>query len=67
MFGNYFNRFCGERNIKQSTRKGYESTIKHYVSFHGQSLDKLIDEAIGEEEKMIPLKNRKLKNRLVEY
>lgn len=67
MYGSYFKRFCRERNIKQSTRNGYESTIKHYVSFHGQSLDKLIDEAIGEEEKRIPLKNRKLKKRLVEY
>ena len=62
-----FIKFCEERNIKESTKKGYVSTLKKYTDFHNCSIDKLIKEAIDEENKMIPLKERKLKSRLIDY
>ena len=67
MYNNYFERFCKERNIKERTVKGYESAIKKYVSFCGISIDELIVEAIQEEDERIPLKNRKLKYRLINF
>ena len=62
-----FNQFCKERNIKESTRKGYQSAIQHYVKVQKQSLEYLIDEALSEEEDKIPLKDRKLKHRLIQF
>ncbi|MCR5027397.1 MAG: integrase [Methanobrevibacter sp.] len=62
-----FNKFCKERNIKESTRKGYQSAIKYYVKVQKQSLEYLIDEALREEEEKIALKDRKLKKRLIKF
>lgn len=62
-----FKQFCKERNIKDSTMKGYESSIKKYVSFHGKTIEELLKEAINEEEKRIPLKERKIKKRLLDF
>lgn len=62
-----FNKFCKERHIKESTRKGYQSAIQHYVKVQKHSLEYLIDEALHEEEEKIPLKDRKLKKRLISY
>ena len=62
-----FIKFCEERNIKESTRKGYVSTLKKYSDFHGSSIDMLIEEAVDEEDKNVPLKERKLKGRLLDY
>ena len=68
MFNNkLFRRFCRERNIRESTANGYESALKHYLRFHNKSLDELIEEAIRDEEDMIPLKDRKVKKRLLNY
>ena len=67
MYTDYFKCFCRERNIKQRTVKGYESAINQYTSFHNLSIDELILEAINDEEKRIPLKNRKLKYRLMDF
>ncbi len=68
MFGNkFFNEFCKERNIKMSTAKSYESALKSYVKFHGLSIDELMDEAKVDEELKIPLKDRRIKKRLLEY
>ena len=66
-FNNLFQRFCKERNIKDSTMKGYHSTLKKYENFHKMSLDELINEAIEDEEKRIPLKERRIKKRLLDY
>ena len=67
MYSRYFQRFCTERNIKEHTINVYESVINRYTSFCGISIDELIDEAIFEEDNNIPLKNRKLKHRLVDF
>ena len=45
-FNKLFQRFCKERNIKESTMKGYRSTLKKYEGFHKKTLDELIQEAI---------------------
>lgn len=66
-YNNLFQRFCKERNIKDSTMKGYHSTLKKYEKFHKMSLDELINEAIEDEEKRIPLKERRIKKRLLDY
>ena len=62
-----FQKFCKERNIKEGTMKGYDSALKKYISFHHKSIDYLINEALKDEEKRIPLKERKIKKRLLEY
>lgn len=62
-----FKRFCRERNIKESTSNGYESALKHYMKFHKKSLDDLMQEALLDEKNMIPLKDRKVKKRLLNY
>ena len=68
MFKNkLFKEFCKERNIKNSTMKGYESAIKKYVSFHSKPIEELLKEAFDEEEKRIPLKERKIKKRLLDF
>ena len=68
MFANdLFKRFCRERNIKESTARSYESSLKSYVKFHNLSIDELIDEARVDEELKIPLKDRRIKKRLMDY
>ena len=68
MFENrLFKRFCKERNLKESTSNGYESALKHYLKFHKKSLDDLMQEALLDEKNMIPLKDRKIKKRLLNY
>ena len=68
MFENrLFKRFCKERNLKESTSNGYESALKHYLKFHKKSLDDLMQEALLDEENLIPLKDRKIKKRLLNY
>lgn len=62
-----FKKFSIERNIKDSTVKGYVSSLERYEKFHNSTIDELINEAILEEEKDIPLKNRKIRSRLIEY
>ena len=47
--------------------KGYDSALKKYISFHQKSIDYLINEALKDEEKRIPLKERKIKKRLLDY
>ncbi|WP_409199836.1 phage integrase SAM-like domain-containing protein [Methanobrevibacter sp. DSM 116169] len=62
-----FEKFIEERNIKKSTSQNYESTLKKYSDFHAQPIEKLLEEAYVEENNNIPLKKRKLKNRLLDY
>ena len=62
-----FTAFCSNRNIKDSTIKSYRSAILKYESFHKRSMKDLIDEAIKEDESLIPLKNRRIKTRLLDF
>ena len=64
---NLFIKFCKERHVKESTINGYQSAIRHYLKVQEQSLEYLIKEALTEEEQRIPLKDRKLKIRLINY
>ena len=64
---NLLEKFCRDRNLSKSTIKGYESALLKYTRFHNCSLEKLLEEAIFEEDSQIPLKNRKLKMRLVDF
>ncbi|MBO7713021.1 MAG: integrase [Methanobrevibacter sp.] len=59
--------FCSDRNIKDSTIKSYRSAVRKYESFNGMSIGSLIDEAIDEEERGVPLKRRAIKRRLVDF
>ena len=60
-------RFCSNRNIKCSTLKSYRSAIAKYEFFHDMDMGSLMDEAIDEEEKGIPVKKRKIKRRLLDF
>ena len=62
-----FQKFCRDRNIKQSTKKGYDSALRLYEDFQGESIEKLFKEARNEENERIPLKYRKIKKRLIEF
>ncbi len=62
-----FNDFCISRNIKGSTVRSYLSAVRKYESYNGMSMDSLMDEAIRDEESMVPLKNRHIKNRLLNF
>ena len=62
-----FNRFCKERNIRGSTRKGYQSSIKKYEEFNKASIDELLKEARVDEDNRVPLRERRIKKRLLKY
>ncbi|MCI5736804.1 MAG: hypothetical protein MR277_02170 [Methanobrevibacter ruminantium] len=62
-----FEVFCSNRNIKDSTIKSYRSAILKYESFHKVAMKDLIGEAMMDEENMVPLKNRHIKNRLLNF
>lgn len=64
---NLFEKFCRDRNIKSSTIKGYDSSLKMYSDFHNLSIEKLIQEARLEEDERVPLKDRKIKKRLLDF
>lgn len=63
---NMFNQFCKERDVRQSTIKGYETAIKSYTDFHEMSLNDLLKEAI-DEEKIKDKRERNLRARLIDY
>lgn len=62
-----FEKFCKDRNIKLSTRKGYDSALRLYEDFNSKSIKKLFVEARKEENERIPLKDRKIKKRLLNF
>ena len=47
-----FFRFCKDRNIWDSTRQGYVSTLIRYTDFHGCTIEELIREAELDEKKI---------------
>ena len=67
MYNKLFNKFCKERNVSDSTRTGYWSAIKKYENYHKQTMEELLKEALSEEESNVPLKDRKIKQRLIQY
>lgn len=62
-----FKNFCKERNIRPSTKKGYASALRLYESFNNNTIDNLLKEAQIEEIEKIPLKDRKIKKRLIDF
>lgn len=64
---NFFEKFYRDRNIRNSTKKGYNSAIISYEKFHNMAMSELVVEALNEENEGIPLRNRKLKGRLLDY
>ena len=62
-----FQKFCKDRNVRKSTRKGYESALKNYTQFHNMTIEELIKEAQEDEKEKIILKDRKIKKRLLNY
>lgn len=60
-------RFYSNRNIRYSTLKSYRSAIAKYEFFHDMAIESLMLEAIIEEDEGIPLKYRKIKNRLLDF
>lgn len=62
-----FQKFCQDRNIKSSTRNGYFSALKLYESFNNETIENLFAEACREENERIPLKDRKIKKRLLDF
>lgn len=66
-YNKLFQKFCRNRNIKKSTQKGYDSALRLYENFNNESIEKLFAEARNEENKRIPLKDRKIKKRLMNF
>lgn len=62
-----FQKFCKDRNIKSSTKNGYDSALKLYEDFNGKTIEELFTEARFEENERIPLKDRKIKKRLIDF
>ena len=60
-------KFSHERNIKKTTIKGYESSLNKYTRFNKMTIEELLEEAQNEEKKQIPLKDRTLKKRLIDF
>ena len=60
-------KMAKERNIGDSSAQGYMSTIKMYTEFNQMQLYELIDEALKEQDAHIPLRESKLKQRLLDY
>lgn len=67
MISNLFKNFIKDRHLSSSTEKGYYSALKSYSGFQKQSLEYLIQEALDDENERIPLKDRRLKSRLLKY
>lgn len=66
--GELLSKFSKTRNVTIKTEKGYEVALINYVKFHNDiTLSDLIDEALKEEDLMIPQRNRKIKIRLESF
>lgn len=60
-------KFLEERNIRKSTYKGYAVSVKDYCNFQKKPLRELLDEALKQQDAHIPLRESKLKQRLLNY
>ena len=61
------NEFIKIRNLNRRTVYGYKNAIKLYTTFNDMSLVQLLKEAEDDEENGIRWKNRKLKQRLIDF
>ncbi len=64
---NLITKLCEERNIKENTKRGYITALNSYTNYCNMSLNELLDEAFNEENNNISLKNRHVKQHLIEY
>lgn len=62
-----FDQFCKEKNIKEQTVVNYSVALKSYTRFHGKTIRDLLIEAMIDEHRKIPLKERRLKRRLINW
>lgn len=60
-------QFFNERGSAKSTKTHYTASVKHYTHLNKLSLEELLQEADNEEEQRIRWKNRKLKQRLINF
>ena len=61
------NDFIKTRNLSSRTKHGYKDSLKKYTSFQNDLFINLLKEADQEEENGIRWKNRKLKQRLIDF
>lgn len=61
------NEFIKVRNLNKRTVYGYNNAIKLYTNFNKRSLSELLREAEKEEENGVRWKNRKIKQRLLNF
>lgn len=59
--------FINCRNLSQRTRHGYKDSLNKYILFQEKSFSELLLEADTEEELGVRWKNRKLKERLINF
>lgn len=64
---NKLEQFFMERGSSPATRRHYSSSVKLYEELNQLSMDTLIAEADAEEEERIRWKNRKIKQRLINF
>lgn len=62
-----FIKLVEERNVKKSTIRGYYTSLNSYTNFCEMTLQELYDEAIADEKSIVLLKNRRLKQHLIDY
>ena len=61
------NKFIELRNLNKRTVYGYNNAIRLYTKFNNKSLSELIKEAENDEENGVRWKNRKIKQRLLNF
>ena len=61
------NRFCIERDLADTSRRKYRVCLQRYVDFTQMTLEDLIKEADQEEDTIIRINKRKIRNRLIEF
>lgn len=61
------NEFIESRNLSLRTYQGYKDALKKYILFQNESFYNLLLEADLEEENRIRWKNRKIKQRLIDF
>lgn len=66
-FNKLFEKFCRDRNIKESTVKGYDSALRAYENFQRKTIEELFKEARLDENERIPIKDRRIKKRLLNF
>lgn len=63
-----FMNFAHERNIKEGTLKGYESSLNKFCRFIGDNdLNEFIEDCLREEDEKVPERKKKVKKVLLDY